>query len=302
MTKVLYIAGAGRSGSTLLTSVLGQGDGIADVGELWKHWRKLADGGQQACGCGQAIASCSFWSSVGESAPGVFDPTPDRLDGAARIGHARGALRLRVELALGRSGTEAFASAYEQAYAAVAEVAGARVVVDSSKMPGPGMLVERMGSVEPYVLHLTRDPRAVAASWQVRKEGGDGAQALETRPAAAVAKAWMARALATELVLRPGAGRGRYRTLAYERFAAEPRVVVDELLGWLGEPTGSPAFTGERSVVLSPTHSSGGNPGRLSRGEQEIVPDERWRSSLDEADRRRVERLTTPLRQRYGYR
>lgn len=300
--KVLYIAGAGRSGSTLLASVLGQSAGIADVGEIWKHWAKRAAGVAPPCGCGASLESCPFWTAVEVSRPGLFEPTPGRLAGAAHIGYARGAFKLRAQLALGRSGTEDFAAAYEQAYAAVAEVAGARVIVDSSKMPGPGMLVERMGSVEAYVLHLTRDPRAVAASWLVRKEAEGGTQALEPRLPGEVAKAWMARATATELLLRPGAGRGRYRTLAYERFAEEPRAVVDELLTWLGEPAGSPAFTADHEVVLSPTHSSGGNPGRLTRDEQEIRLDDRWRGTLGVQDRRRVERRTTPLRQLYGYR
>jgi len=302
VTKVLYIAGAGRSGSTLLASVLGQGEGIVDVGELWKHWRKLADGGQQPCGCGQALGDCPFWIAVQRARPGVFDATPELLSAARRIGHARGSLRLRAELALGRSGTDIFANAYEEAYAAVAQAAGARVIIDSSKMPGPGFLVERMKSVEVYLLHFTRDPRAVAASWLVRKGGSDGAQALETRKPAAVAKAWTARALATELLLRPGVPRAHYRRIAYEDFAAKPQLVVSQILEWVGEPSSGSAFTGERRVHLEVTHSSGGNPGRLSHGEQEILPDERWKSSLLKGDRRKVERLTFPLRRIYDYR
>ncbi len=61
--KVLYILGAGRSGSTLLSNILGQLDGFQSVGELFYLWENgLLKGG--LCGCGEPVLQCPFWSEV----------------------------------------------------------------------------------------------------------------------------------------------------------------------------------------------------------------------------------------------
>ena len=78
MTSILYIAGAGRSGSTLLASVLGQSQGVVDVGEVWKVWRVIGEPGRR-CGCGSELVDCRFWGAVADAAPGVLDPEPVML-------------------------------------------------------------------------------------------------------------------------------------------------------------------------------------------------------------------------------
>src|SRR5262252_9835277 len=66
---VLYIAGSGRSGSTLLERALGEIPGFVNVGELIDLYRRVAEHGER-CGCGQEFARCPFWSRVGERAVG----------------------------------------------------------------------------------------------------------------------------------------------------------------------------------------------------------------------------------------
>ena len=58
-------------------------------------------------------------------------------------------------------------------YEAIAEVARARVVVDSSKLPTYAMLLDGIEGVDVRVAHLVRDPRAAAFSWQRKKEQPD---------------------------------------------------------------------------------------------------------------------------------
>src|SRR6266550_3928756 len=66
---VVYIAGSGRSGSTLLERALGEIPGFVNVGELIDLYRRVAEHGER-CGCGQEFAECPFWSQVGERAAG----------------------------------------------------------------------------------------------------------------------------------------------------------------------------------------------------------------------------------------
>src|SRR5579875_1752726 len=69
---VVYIAGSGRSGSTLVERVLGGVPGLTNVGELMDLPRRVAPGGER-CGCGQAFGDCPFWTKVGQQAFGGWE-------------------------------------------------------------------------------------------------------------------------------------------------------------------------------------------------------------------------------------
>ena len=59
-------------------------------------------------------------------------------------------------------------------YSAIADTTGCDVIVDSSKWPQYGLLLTERLPLDVYVLHLVRDPRAVAYSWQRRQSRLDG--------------------------------------------------------------------------------------------------------------------------------
>ena len=62
-TKVLYIAGSGRSGSTILDNILGELDGFVSAGEVRFLWeRGMRD--DRTCACGEPFSSCPFWGDV----------------------------------------------------------------------------------------------------------------------------------------------------------------------------------------------------------------------------------------------
>ena len=61
--KVLFIGGAGRSGSTLLDRLLGQTPGLVSVGEVTNIW-KVGFTDDFPCGCGELFSGCPFWREV----------------------------------------------------------------------------------------------------------------------------------------------------------------------------------------------------------------------------------------------
>ena len=63
MKKILFIAGAGRSGSTLLDITLGNMKGCFSLGEL----NFLVENGiikNEFCSCGTKVLDCSFWKKI----------------------------------------------------------------------------------------------------------------------------------------------------------------------------------------------------------------------------------------------
>jgi hypothetical protein len=178
-------------------------------------------------------------------------------------------------------------------YAATVRETGARVIVDSTKSPAYGRLLESVPGIELYVLHLVRDARATAWSWQKRAE-------LDV-PAPAFALIWSAWNPIIELLW--SRRNGRYLRLRYEDFAAQPRDAVERIARFVGEEASSAPFVSPDEVQLEPTHSVAGNPGKGGMvGRATIRRDDEWRTAAGYAGRRTVAALTWPVRLRYGYR
>ena len=170
--KILYIGSAGRSGSTLLDLMLGQGEGMFSTGEVRYLWDRgyLAN---ELCGCGDPFRRCLFWQRVTEQAFGSFA----EAERAAAYFSEHAPVRWRQLPMLmnlwgnpeanGHLGT--LTETLGNVYAAIQQVSGASVIVDSSKLITCGLILNRIPNVDISVLHLVRDSRAVAYSWQRKK-------------------------------------------------------------------------------------------------------------------------------------
>jgi hypothetical protein len=295
--KVLFIAGLGRSGSTILDNVLGQLDGFFSAGELRLSWYApmLAD---RFCGCGSPLTDCSIWSRVLPYDPAAIAAT--RIRYFRYPDKPRHWLLFFLGLAAHPSPREA--ERIQNRYRELRQVSGARVIVDSSKKPAYAHVLAATPGIDLYVLHLIRDPRGVAHSWskQVAQAGQRGTALMKRQRAMSTALRWN---LVNRSVERNGAwSSDRYHRLHYERFVENPASEVESIVNWLGEgsdPTGP--FVTEHKVRLAPTHTVWGNPSRFRTGEVELRADEAWRREMKPGRRRIVTWLTRPLLRRYGY-
>lgn len=304
--KVLYVTGWGRSGTTILDNILGAADGFFSVGELSYLWKRgLLRGGR--CGCGDLVCDCLIWNSVLEES---FGDRPIReQDPAEVVEWQRSIARVRHtwRILKGSGNKDAAIARYSALLAAVykgvATVTRARVIVDSSKRPSGAALLATMPEVEPYVLHMVRDPRAVAYSWQRRKVQPGFARPglMLTHGALDSTASWTAWNLASAKVRRR-LGPGRSMVLRYEDFVAHPKAVSEAILRMLGEPADKLPFEGERRVRLERNHTVSGNPSRFKSGTIELRSDDEWKSRQSLRDRILATTLSAPLLKRYGYR
>ncbi|HEY2442923.1 MAG TPA: glycosyltransferase [Streptosporangiaceae bacterium] len=304
---VIYIAGSGRSGSTLLERVLGDIPGLVNVGELIDLWRRTAPRGE-LCGCGLAFADCPFWTGVGKRAFGGWDA--DKLAAVhqlqTRIARQRHLPRvLALPLAGGsfRDEVAEYGESYRALYRAVADQAGADYVVDASKWPVQALALHRAG-IDIRVIHLVRDVRGVAHSLTKQIERPHAvAQAdhmSNNIPAEAAAR-WVGTQGQAELLRRCGLQVTRIR---YEDFVVAPRQAVESALADIGifpQPSDL-AHIGDGRVVLGSSHGLSGNPSRFSSGEITLRADEAWRMRMSPRDRAVVTTVGLPLLVRYGWR
>jgi len=298
VTDVLYLTGKGRSGSTLLSMVLGELDGFFAAGELRFFWRRgLVEA--RRCACGEPIPSCPVW---GEVARRLVDLDAEGLAADSEAVFRWGAA---PRLLLGRTaGWEAFgrwAEATERLLAAVTEVTGADLVVDSSKWPTDPGVLGRVEGIAPFSLLLVRDPRAVAWSWQRTKTHHDLDQPreMDRYPAWHSGLSWTVRNAVAELATRRSPG--PRATLRYEDFVAHPAAALGRIAGLVGRTPDIGAVLRDRTLSVHEGHTLAGNPTRFGGAEVTIRPDEEWSTNLSTSDRRTVAALTWPLRRRYRY-
>ncbi|MEU5882066.1 sulfotransferase [Spirillospora sp. NPDC047279] len=299
--RVLYITGMTRCGSTMLGNVLNELPGVVHIGELHYLWRNgiLRSGTNSQCGCGDRLADCELWSEVMASAATPTDPAHARWMVAvqdrylrtrhtpARLAEARGPLRRAHAL-------DAALDVTARIYRALAARPGTRLIVDSSKYPAEAaaLLGLRDPDLDLRVLHMVRDPRATAFSYQRQKN-----YIAEMSPLRSTA-GWSGVNLASELVGK--AAPGRYLRVRHEDFGRDPRGVLGEVMRFAGVDGPGPVGDGGR-VSLGENHTVTGNPDRLDRGEVAIRCDERWRTGLDRAPRAVATVGAWPQIRRYGY-
>jgi hypothetical protein len=297
--KVLYVAGSGRSGSTILDRTLGQLDGFFSAGELCNLWERGLVA-RRRCGCGTLVPDCPVWAAVLAEAFGGLEG----VDSARLAAMTRRRLHPRSvpSALLGRQSTgDEYHGVLTRLYRAVQRQTGCRVLVDSSKSPVYARLLAAVPGLEVAVVHLVRDPRATAWSFLRNKrlpDFGDDRLMQRQHPLVS-ARRWSLWQTVTELLWR---GRtGRYLRLRYEDFVRDPQSAVRAIVALAGEePAGWP-FTGPATVRLAATHSVSGNPNRFGTGEVELRADEEWRGAMRPADRAMVTALTWPLLLRYRY-
>jgi UDP-N-acetylglucosamine transferase subunit ALG13 len=303
--EVLFVAGWGRSGSTLLDRILGQLDGVFSVGETRDIWERGVDE-DRLCGCGEPFSGCPFWQKVGDVAFGGWSA----LDVALVQGLRRYVdrpwnlpllLRPGLRPAFDRRADE-YATYLSRLYRGVAEVSGARVVVESGKIATYALLLQRAG-LPLRVVHLVRDSRGVLYSWRKRVQRPDSTSVPDQMISYGVIGG-SARYLGYNLMAAVLArGNRSFVRLRYEDLVADPVHTLRAIttpVGLVPDPAAEAALADGR-VTLLENHTVDGNPMRLTTGEIVIRRDDEWRRQMGRRERLAVTLLTAPLLARYGY-
>jgi hypothetical protein len=220
--KVLYVMGAGRSGSTILGVCLGNCDGFFYAGEL-EEWLLRADGPRWASGERQR-----FWDAVKErvhGAEGLFG-------GAANRCIERSSALFRVDLWPARwRMRRSYRRVAGELIEAVAEVARASCVVDTSHFPLRARELRKLDDVELYLVYLVRDPQAVVAS-NTRELSLHEVAERRWRTLTMNADLWLTQLVSVLTFLRHPAERRLF--VRHEDFLAEPERVLGQILEMTG--------------------------------------------------------------------
>jgi hypothetical protein len=297
---VIYIAGLGRSGSTLLAELLSARPGVLSAGELpkiWHHgWRDdwcSADGHQ--------FSTSPVWRRVLQRLR-KLDPSFEEEEAfklSDRILTQRNWRPFWFFLGFSDARARVYQMQFDLLYRALSEVTRNPVIVDSGKLPYHAALMARSKAVKLKVVHLVRDPRAVAYSKQRKKINlnlrSDYNPTMRREYALRVSLRWVWHNFLVRLVcLRCGDA----VLVRYEDLVQDPHPVLEKILGSSGlESLGvsSPSSAQANNIAFT------GNSRRFGPNSLRIKPDFEWKLKLPLFQLALISLLTLPVRLWFGY-
>lgn len=290
-TGLLFIAGSGRSGSTLLEQLLTDRVGGLAIGEA-RFFFGFFQRGDVPCGCGAALPECEFWAPIGRRLQERFDFARIERERRRRA-RIRSLLLPRATGRLLRAESE-LSTAYRALYRLVAERSGDRVVVDSSKIPTHLAILETVLSDRTACLHLVRDPRAVAWAFsrRVKRDPASpqrGGLMLRRRTLTALV-VW---ALENAWTMRISRGIDRRALIRYEDLVRAPRRTIEGVVMKL-----CPDHRASQPAMF---HSVGGNPVRFEGRPRVVREDREWAESSTAVFRGLTGVAVYPLLRAFGY-
>ena len=228
LPKVIYVMGAGRSGSTILGITLGNCADVFFAGELARWYRRA---GRPLTGARDPERE-RFWRAVrgeldvdvGVEGLGGEVGVLQRSSALFQIGSWPAQRRLR-----GR-----YRSACEDLFQAIARTAGKGCIVDTSHFPRRARAMQALGGIDLYLLFLVRDPQGVVASYRRR----DVVQGPRFGVLATNAYLWLTYLLSTYVFLRHPSE--RRLLVRHEDFVANPEGVLREILDHIGSSADIP--------------------------------------------------------------
>ncbi len=299
MDRLVYIAGSGHCGSTLLETLLSNSPDFCILGEAQKFWDYYSR--EWTCPCGSRYPDCPFWRAIirevaehrgGEVASLDLETAFEKT----QIGSVRSTIQSLMLAAnwwrLYRATRCALFARHADVtennldlFEAAAKTTGRTLIVDSSKNARRlGILLSELRE-RMFVIHLVRDGRAVAAS-EVRRT--DATMSSATR-------SWQSINSKIDWLLRTVPKESRMR-VRYEDLCRDPNGTLHRITQMLGAEEVTDTELRKKGL-----HSVGGNQMKARVDETKIVLDEAWIQALSSPRIAEFDRLAGRLNRHYGY-
>jgi len=299
--KILYIGGATRSGSTLTEMILGNNPGFFSVGEVRYFWEHVQQGDIR-CGCGQLLSECKFWSQIINSLQNEGVNFGQMSNLAMKLDRTRNLPWLSTSLDhFQKREIDQFVSNLDILYTKINSLVGEKVIIDSSKLPSHLYLLRKIPQIDLHILHLIRDGRAVAYSWNKRRKK-DLAITTNTSWMPKRSMIWATSAWAVEnYFVSTFKDRFAYAQMRYEDFTTNPSQELNRIQNELGLPNIKIQYATNHSIKLTPNHSVNGNPIRFENKPITIAPDNEWQKIMPKLTRKLLGSLFSPILLKFQY-
>lgn len=262
MIKIIYIAGDGRSGSTLLDAVLSNIEDSISVGECHRYWVRFEEN-ESHCGCSEMIQDCAHWSKVHKKLQEEF-PQYNASEFEKKVREIQYYKNFKkIPFLLQSEDWKQFAEVVKAFYNAISDLSGSRCIIDSSKSMPWAYMLQQLGCFDVRVIHLERNLTEVANSWKktIRlPEYTEREVFMPKKGNVLIAKTW----LKIKLMGRVLKQQPDYLFVNYQELCKNPDVELRKIMEMTDE-----IFPIDNLLAL-PNHAIGGNPMRSNLEKLEI--------------------------------
>lgn len=269
---LIYILGSGRSGSTILSRLLGTQPEVVTTGEVLNYFTffESAEEQNRLCSCGASLSACTFWRGVSRRV-------------ASRLGECPADLKT--------GDADQFAQSNSAVLGAILAESGKRVLVDASKRFDRLRRLQASGLFDIRVVHLLRDPRAYAySSLLTERRKGHPASVFYRK-----LLRWQNKNLGIRTIY---ARQWNYTRLRYEDLVRAPEAALRKVLDCVDMTPDLEFLAGSRRVVQ---HEFSGNKRVFGQQSLSLTFDRRYLSELSARQWLAATTLTLPGLAAFGY-
>jgi len=153
--NVLYLMGAGRSGTTILASLLGANKNITTVGEIHQYLEHVVE--KKQCSCGKTLDKCDFWSEIHknyiEKDFSIINSKLEKVESHSRI-----------PVSLCKKNKE-YIEFQETLFKHIHQQHKSKYYLDSSKFIGKALQLLKSDIFDVKIIYMIRDVRGVINSF-----------------------------------------------------------------------------------------------------------------------------------------
>ena len=163
MTEIIYLMGAGRSGTTALSVFLGNNENILSVGEINQFFEHLL--GEKQCSCGKNLEKCDFWSNVLSRLPRSFFLEASKYQNVVKKLEAHSNIPKFFFIKSLQKDLKTYLYIVESVFYAIQQECPTKYILDSSKYIGRalGLLYSQKYNIK--IIYVVRDIRGVIHSF-----------------------------------------------------------------------------------------------------------------------------------------
>lgn len=263
--KIIYIAGDGRSGSTILDAILGNASETISVGECCRFWTRFNEK-KTLCGCGDKIEECLLWSKIDISIRNKF-PNYNPIDFEKKVKHILLFKNFnKIPKYITNPAWKEFCEIVKFFYISIAQISDKNTIIDSTKFPSWVAFLIQLDFCEIKVIHLERNLQSVANSWKKKillPEYYDQKIYMPIKSNFLILKSWIKVKYLSAKIKKTG----DYLFVNYESFCNDNSTHIVKIEDFTGITINS------ENLKIPFNHSIGGNPVRNNTGKNEIIVD-----------------------------
>ncbi len=270
---IVYLLGAGRSGTTLMATVLNSHEQIETVGEMHQFFEHLQE--DKKCSCGSELNRCVFWSPILSE----LNYKNHQIVSHVQITSEKERHSNIGKYLFKKKTNKRYLEIQEKYFTAISKNTNATWLLDSSKYIARFLLLKRSGALNVKGIYVVRDIRGVINSFNKQVQ-------TPKSPMSTIFYYWLINffgqvvcALNKDVI-----------KIKYEDFVSNPEIATNLIYNHVFVRKSRVTLPNEFEIP----HIIGGN--RMKKDKSIVIrKDEQWKNSLSRTEQIKYYMLTFPI-------